>query len=75
MNTDESRFVVCVNGSDDLQIWKLYRVLPDEMAARDNYLRIIDDSGEDYLYPASRFVPVDFPAPIERQLLEALQVA
>ena len=51
MNTDSAKFVVCVNGleNDDLQVWKLYRVLPDDSAARDSYLRIVDDSGEDYL--------------------------
>ena len=77
MNTDSAKFVVCVNGleNDDLQVWKLYRVLPDDSAARDSYLRIVDDSGEDYLYPANRFVAVDFPAPVEQQLLEALQAA
>jgi hypothetical protein len=39
----------------------LYEVLPDESAARSHYVRIIDDSGEDYLYPASRFLALDLP--------------
>ena len=60
---------------DDLQVWKLYRVLLDAAAAAEDYLRIADDSGEDYLYPASRFVLVDFPTAIEQKLLAATSVA
>ena len=77
INTDSSKFVICVNGleNDDLHVWKLYRVLPDDSAAADTYLRVVDDSGEDYLYPANRFVSVDFPAPVEQKLLAALQTA
>jgi hypothetical protein len=42
-------------GSDDLDLGKTYRVLPDESAAGEGYLRVIDESGEDYLYPAEYF--------------------
>jgi hypothetical protein len=75
MKMTNSDFVICVNGaeSDDLQIWKLYRVLADEKGAAENYLRVVDDSGEDYLYPASRFVGVDFPESVSSQLLAAVQ--
>jgi len=64
-------FAVCVanDGCDDLQVWKLYRVLPDVAAAAEGYMRLVDDSGEDYLYPASRFVVVDFPVAAEEKLL------
>ncbi|HMC89278.1 MAG TPA: hypothetical protein VKI17_07005 [Gemmataceae bacterium] len=67
------RFAVCIadEGADDLQAWKLYRVLPDDAAAEENYLRVVDESGEDYLYPASRFVVVDFPAAVQKQLMAA----
>jgi hypothetical protein len=67
------KFAVCVanEGCEDLQIWKLYRVLPDAAAAEEDYLRLIDDSGEDYLYPARRFVLVDFPSAVEKKLLAA----
>jgi hypothetical protein len=67
------KFVVCVANEDcdDLQVWKLYRVLPDAEAAAEGYLRLIDDSGEDYLYKASRFVVVEFPAAVEQKLLAA----
>jgi len=68
------KFVLCVasEGCDDLQVWKLYRVLPDSAAATEGYLRVVDESGEDYLYPASRFVPVEFPAAIEQKILAAM---
>ena len=56
-------FAVCVNAvdSDDLTAGMLYRVLPDEEAAGEELLRVVDDSGEDYLYPAGRFVVVEVP--------------
>lgn len=64
-------FAVCVanNGCDDLSLGMLYRVLPDEEAAREHHLRVIDDSGEDYLYPADRFVVVAVPQAEEQKLI------
>ena len=55
------RFLLCINNSgyvDDLKVRTIYQVLPDASAARSNYLRIIDETGEDYLYPAVYFIPV-----------------
>ncbi len=61
MNTEKSRtrFVLCIRnqGAEDLGPRKVYRVLPDRAAAREGYVRVIDESGEDYLYPAEYFVP------------------
>ena len=56
----EPKFVLCIRNEecDDLVLKKVYQVLPDRKAAQDGYLRIVDDSGEDYLYPESYFVPV-----------------
>lgn len=56
-------FLLCIDpgAHEDLQARRLYERLPDESAARSYYVRIIDDSGDDYLYPASRFVAVDLP--------------
>ena len=48
-------------GCDDLVKRKLYRLVPDEEAAQEGYVRVIDESGEDYLYPQSYFVMVDVP--------------
>jgi hypothetical protein len=64
-----SRFVLCVrnDGADDLEPRKVYQVLSDRSAAREGYARVIDESGEDYLYPAEYFVPVKLPVAISRQ--------
>jgi hypothetical protein len=66
-------FAVCIanEGCDDLEIWKLYRVLPDAKAAEEDFLRDVDESGEDYLYPASRFVVVDFSPKVAKRILAA----
>ena len=66
-------FAVCVDsaGCDDLSPGMLYRVLTDEKGEGLKHLRIIDDSGEDYLYPASRFVIVEV-APAEEHKLSAV---
>jgi len=50
---------------------RIYEILPDESAAKSQYIRVIDDEGEDYLYPASHFVLVDFPPAVEQALLQA----
>jgi hypothetical protein len=72
-SSDRAQFAVCVlsEGCDDLEVWKLYRVLTDETAASEDYIRIVDNSGEDYLYPISRFVLVNFPKLIEQKLIAA----
>jgi hypothetical protein len=64
-------FAVCVanDGCDDLTTGMLYRVLPDAAGSEENLLRIVDDSGEDYLYPANRFVVVRVPRSEEQRLL------
>jgi hypothetical protein len=66
----KSKFVVCIrtDGEDDLEPRKLYQVLPDRAAARDDYLRVIDESGEDYLYPAELFAALKLPAATTRLL-------
>ena len=57
------KFVVCIKNDEcgDLELRKLYEVLPDEKAAEDDYIRVIDESGEDYLYPSIYFYPVELP--------------
>ena len=68
------RFVVCINNRGyraSLELHKIYRVLPDEDATEDGDIRVIDESGEDYLYAADRFVEVELPQPIRRSLLHA----
>ena len=53
--TKQKKFVLCVknNQCEDLEPRKVYQVLPDSKAAKDGYLRIVDESGKDYLYPES----------------------
>jgi len=65
------RFVICIEDRDceDLEKGKVYRLLPDEAAGREGYLRIIDESTEDYLYPESYFVLLDLPEKAREALL------
>ena len=67
----KSRFAICVRSDDPdlLTPRTIYEVLPDESAARSNYIRVIDNEGEDYLYPADCFVFVDLPQAVEQVLL------
>ena len=68
------RFAVCVdNGGYEasLERNKIYVVLPDRGAEKDGDLRIIDESGEDYLFSADRFVAIDVPAAVKASLLKA----
>jgi hypothetical protein len=65
MANDKSRarFVLCIrnHGADDIEPRKIYQLLSDRKALLDGYLRVIDESGEDYLYPADYFVSVAVP--------------
>lgn len=69
----EKKFVLCVSnaGCEDLERRKLYAVLADDTAAAGGYLRVVDESGEDYLYPAANFVSVELPDDV-MQMLEAV---
>lgn len=67
-------FVVCLQNDDypvSLERHKIYQVLPDEDAAQDGDLRIIDESGEDYLYPKDWFAPIGLPAQVELSFRQA----
>jgi hypothetical protein len=72
--SQEERFAVCVNNTDypaSLELHKIYRILPDADAEVDGDLRVIDESGEDYLYPATFFVPIELPQAVAKSLLRA----
>jgi hypothetical protein len=72
-NNISAKFVVCINNKNypaSLELHKIYRVLPDEDAAADGDLRVIDESGEDYLFPESYFVPIKVPHVVEESLLQ-----
>ena len=59
----ETQFALCIenSGCKDIEKRKLYQMLPDEAATREGYLRVVDESQEDYLYPESYFVFVELP--------------
>ena len=66
------RFALCINNSgypDDLKVRTVYQVLPDESAAKSNYIRVVDETGEDYLYPATKFVLIDLPPEAAKALM------
>ena len=64
-------FAICIktDDADLLTPRMIYEILPDDSAAKSNYLRVVDNEGEDYLYPVDHFVMVDFPQVIQQALL------
>ncbi len=70
------RFAVCVRNDGyeaSLERNKIYTVVPDEEAEREGDLRVIDESGEDYLFSADRFVAIEVPAAVKASLLKTAQ--
>ena len=69
-----AHFVVCLNNegySASLEVGKLYRFIPDKEAEVEGLIRVVDESGEDYAFDATRFHPVNLPAIVEKVLLAA----
>ena len=64
-------FALCIKNRDcdDLEKGKVYQILSDDSAAKEGYLRVVDESAEDYLYPESYFVLLDLPKKAENALL------
>jgi len=69
----QPQFALCVRNDDcdDLDLRKIYQVLPDKRGARDGYLRVVDESGEDYLYPKDYFVIVKLPRKAQQAVATA----
>jgi len=66
------QFALCLDNEGypaSLEVGKLYRLIPDDEAAAHGYLRVIDESGEDYLYPRDWFVLIEVPESVEASLL------
>ena len=66
-----SSYVLCINDGgypESLEVRKVYAVLRDDRAAANQYIRVIDETGEDYLYPEKYFVPIQLPAEATRIL-------
>ena len=77
MKRSELQFVVCIKNRDcaaALELRKLYQVVADETAAKVHQVRVIDESGEDYLYPEEYFVPVQLPESAEKAVRRAAAV-
>jgi hypothetical protein len=66
--------VICVKNDDylaSLEKRKIYEAIPDPDAAKYNQIRVIDESGEDYLYPEEYFIPVTLPKNVEEAVIKA----
>jgi len=63
--------MLCIrsDAADDLETRKIYQIVPDVAAAREGFARVIDESGEDYLYPTDYFLPLRLPAAVSRRLV------
>ena len=71
MKSATKPFAICIDDTDykaSLILGKVYQILPDPKAAKDDLVRVVDESGEDYLYHRSYFVLVDFPAAVKKKL-------
>jgi hypothetical protein len=74
MDKKKEQFAVCVKNDDypaSLELRKIYEVMPDQKAAKHGLVRVIDESGEDYLYPQDYFVPIEIPQAAESVFLKA----
>lgn len=69
----KTEFALCIEDADcdDLEKRKLYQVFPDDDATQEGYLRVIDESGEDYLYPESYFIIIELPSRAQEMLVTA----
>ena len=66
----QPKFVLCIRneGCDDLEPRKVYQVIEDPSDSEEGYLRVVDESGEDYLYPAKYFVAIELPEDVAKVL-------
>ena len=73
-NKMQQKFVICVDNQGyevSLERWKIYRVIQDEKADSHAQIRVVDESGEDYVYPEKYFTPVKLPKSVEEALITA----
>ncbi len=72
------QFLLCIDcpaDSASLDQWKVYQALPDRDASKEGLLRVLDNEGEDYLYPATWFVPIELPLAAARAMQRAASSA
>ena len=69
----KKRFLLCVRnkGCEDLELRKLYEHLPEVRGAKEGFVRVVDESGDDYLYPAEQFIAVELPREAQQALAAA----
>ena len=75
MASHPTKFVICLRNKGyeaSLEPLKIYRLLLDRDAEKHKLMRIVDESGDDYLYPASFFKPIELPQPIRRAIRAAI---
>jgi hypothetical protein len=73
MSETERQFAVCVRNEgyeESLELRKIYEILEDSKADQHGMIRVIDEEGEDYLYPTAWFLPIQLPETIEHAVLE-----
>jgi hypothetical protein len=71
---NQHHFVVCIYNSGyeaSLELFKIYRVIPDQEPESHGYLRVVDEDGEDYWYPKDWLQPIAVPPSVERAILAA----
>jgi hypothetical protein len=72
----QPQFAVCIDNEDypaSLELRKIYRILPDKKGAKHSLIRVVDESGEDYLYPERYFVPIKLPQAVKEVFVHAEQ--
>lgn len=73
-NMTSRQLVICIDNEDypaSLETRKIYEAIPDPDAAKHKQIRVIDESGEDYLYPEHYFIPVSLPKNVEEAIIKA----
>lgn len=73
---NQKHFAVCIRNEEyeaSLELRKIYEILEDAAAANHQMIRVVDEEGEDYLYPASWFVPIELPRNVEQAILELVE--
>jgi hypothetical protein len=68
------RFAICIQNTDypaALEVRKIYQILADDDATVNQYVRVVDESGEDYLYPTDYFLMIELPQPVQEAILRA----
>ena len=73
MKPKATQFAICLNNENypaSLEVGKLYQVIPDDEATSSGYLRVIDESGEDYAFASNRFYLIELPSAVKKTLTE-----